>query len=272
MYLLNSTQISVPNLWEPECCGIFAKIRETVYFYFSNAGRLCSASDNEHERLNLYPSFRDNVLPLPNKWRLIESAGAVYLMFNISMGLDLCENRVLNMIPPFLQEEYRKLHKPEKYYVEEPFYFDDYCISHNGQTGYMCKKGSEVIWKFTGSAYLYTDIFRWKNHVFFGTAGKGGWFYIINLETGELVTGIKTGGTSIIEHQENRCYILQSDKSTKLLCIDIESGQIIDSIPLPGRSTINSVIKRMSNKLYITTFAYRASRLNHIVWNTVELL
>lgn len=131
------------------------------------------------------------------------------------------------------KEKYQKEYVP--YHLEcDDFVFGEYTISHHGQWGYMCKKNGEMLWKKTLKGYLYTDIILNQNNIVFGTAGQGGHFYSLNIDTGEIVFDFNTKGTSVFYDANDSFYFCSTDdKSTHILRIDY-SGNVLENIEVEG--------------------------------------
>lgn len=129
--------------------------------------------------------------------------------------------------------------KYEKKYIEyhlecDDFVFGDYTISHYGQWGYLCKKNGKLLWKKSLKGYLYTDIILVQNNIVLGTAGQGGHFYSLNIDTGEIVFDFNTKGTSVFYDVYNGFYFCSTNnKNTQILRIDY-SGNILEKIEIEG--------------------------------------
>lgn len=269
MQLIQSRKIIMDNLWEPELYGIFARRNDTVVFYFSNYHRLYALEDQGIPRI--LHCARGHSFPLPYHWRWIETPASSFLLLSESMGLNLADESWLSPIPLELSMEYIKRIFPEKHLEEDEYIFDDYCISHKGMCGYTCTRQGEHLWDFQGRAYLYTEPERYQDKIYFGTAGFGGYFYILDLETGKPLAQIKTGGTSCVVRLGDMCYLLRNDGKTSMVCIDLQNGEIIDSTILPGKASDHSRIQLIDNKLHAITFQKRNGRLHYALWNTVQL-
>jgi hypothetical protein len=267
MKIINHYEIRLDEwMWAPELYGVFAKYRNKDTFFFECRRVLYAFVQGQPapEIVRTHPS-----LPLPSSWRLVEVSDVPYLVFDDTMGLNLSSEQWLEPLPDALHAAYQKHVMPEKHLVEDAFEFGDYRITHKGQMGYSCARQGEHIWDFQGRAYLYTDINRWQNRVFFGTAGHGGYFYALELDSGKPVAAIRTGGTCCIVQQENRCYFLRYDKKTELLCLDLDNGEITDSVILPGQTNY-SRLQLLDGRLHMITFQYRKDRLQQAIWNIVQ--
>ena len=131
------------------------------------------------------------------------------------------------------EERYQKKYEPCHFELDD-FVFGEYTISHYGQWGYMCKKNEKLLWKKSLKGYLYTDIIVNQSNIVFGTAGQGGHFYSLNIDTGEIVFDFNTKGTSVFYQVNNSFYFCSTDnKSTQILRIDY-SGNILEKIEIEG--------------------------------------
>ncbi len=253
--------------------GRFAKIDNEIYFYFPNGKELCCIKFGDPSKTVIIPTPGE-LLPLPRRWELIECDHEQYLFMNRFMNNGIVVNlRSPDTMPSpsekvLYQNELAK--KPEKYYVEASFTFGEYCISHKGEWGYICTKDTKKIWEFKGWAYLYTPIYRWNDYIYFGTAGQGGYFYMLDLKTGKPVLEIKTRGTAYIERCGNLCYITQRDKESKLLCVDLNTGKIVDQVLLFGKATQDSVIRVIDDDIHVITYLYKKDILQQVIWNRIN--
>ena len=87
------------------------------------------------------------------------------------------------------------------------------------------KQNQKTLWKYKLSAYLYTEIEEYKDILYFGTAGKGGYFYGISLNNGQTVFSYNTGQTVRFVRSGER--IIISDKKQKPILINALTGEFI---------------------------------------------
>ena len=98
------------------------------------------------------------------------------------------------------------------------------------------KQNQKTLWKYKLSAYLYTEIEEYKDILYFGTAGKGGYFYGVSLNNGQTVFSYNTGQTVHFVRSGER--IIISDKKQKPMLINALTGEIIHSLDI-GKYTID---------------------------------
>lgn len=273
MELKNSIRIHAVSSWQPEYNGVFYKFEDAVGFFYAERGKVRLQMQNAIHSSVIYQCAAGTTLPLPCNWILVEEGTTPLLFINDTTAVDISNKRICVNPPAIATNEYRRKIKPNGYYEHAPFHFNEYCISHQGQWGYICTKNSQELWRFSGYAYLYTDIFRWNNRLFFGTAGKGGFFYILNLENGSVLAQIKTGGTTSIAQQDNHCYVLSNAKKCMLLCIDLCDGIITQEVALPGKSSEHSRLQLIDDQLHAITFELDKGNgsLRNAVWNCISL-
>lgn len=271
MRLLWSKPIHEENPWEPEYAGVFCKIHDRVHFcYQSRKGPRILSEDWDLSK-PLCPDSAGVHFPLPHRWILVEGEVPPHLFFSDNQVLNLTEMRLYDQPDRAILEQHHALWKSGKHYVEDSFQYDAYQISHKGNFGYQCTRNGIPVWTFKGQGYLYTDIFRGNDRLYFGTAGQGGYFYILNLETGEPLTKIKTGGTASIVRSGECCYILHNEKGAKLLCIDLTDGSIKNEVALPGKSCTDSILKEIDGRIHGITFEIKNGFMQHAYWNCIEL-
>ncbi|WP_455004976.1 dehydrogenase [Capnocytophaga gingivalis] len=98
------------------------------------------------------------------------------------------------------------------------------------------KQNQKTLWKYKLSAYLYTEIEEYKDILYFGTAGKGGYFYGISLNNGQTVFSYNTGQT--VRFVRSGEHIIISDKKQKPILINALTGEFIHSLDI-GKNTID---------------------------------
>lgn len=240
MRLIESVRIRHENPWEPELDGLFLSHGGTVKFCYKE-NRTVVAQSLVGEREVWYTAPEGERLELPYNW-----TGAA------------------KGIAPMMRTWY-----PSN---KEIYYFEDYTISHTSQWSYVCKRGTEEIWRFQGYAWRYTTIERCGDNIYFGTAGQGGYFYLLNLHTGELLLKLKTGGTVYIyARREDKLYLLQQDKKAYLVCVDLNDGTT-KRLALPGKVHQHSSIRLIGNTVHAVTFFYNKDGSNsHSCWHRVDI-
>lgn len=247
------------------------KHNDNIHLFYKDFGKICSVSDNGDIRVWTKVS-KDTSLLLPNEWEYISNDNIDYLVCSDELFLNLETGVFEPNAPDSVAKEYTSIRVNQKNYESDSFEFDDYTIEHVGQWGYACKKGGKDLWVFKGRAYLYTYFMRYCNNLYFGTAGMGGYFYILNIETGEPLLSLKTGGTRRIAVKDNLCFIVTSTKKPELLCIDLSSGDILDRIVLPGKGELYGGIALIDGRIYAVTFEFdKRGVMLHAWFNCVEL-
>ena len=269
MKLLWSKSIPMEASWEPTYAGVFCKSTHKTHFIYKYGKGIGILSDDANAVQNLVAS--EWLVPLPHNWVLSQTADRTILYLNEDLMMEIPEFRIREVKEDSLKKVFRVLRKPEKYYEEAFFSFGEYCISHKGNFGYRCTLSGKKLWDFQGQGYLYTDICVRNNRVFFGTAGQGGYFYILDLQTGETLAKIKTGGTASFVTAGNCCYVLSNDKTARLLCVSLTDGTTLRETVLPGKSNIYSSLDLMDGKIHAITFLYKNRFLQQVVWNCIAL-
>ena len=98
------------------------------------------------------------------------------------------------------------------------------------------KPNQITLWKYKLSAYLYTEVEEYNDILYFGTAGKGGYFYGVSLNNGQTVFSYNTGQT--VHFVRSGKGIIISDKKQKPMLINALTGEIIHSLDI-GKYTID---------------------------------
>lgn len=241
MKLMESVRICHNNPWEPDLDGLFLERDGTVKFCFKEKQSVVVQSlDGKME--TWYTAPEGEMLELPYRWTGV--AKGVPPMERLGFASDA-----------------------------EVFYFGDKTISHTSQWSIVCRRGAETLWSFKGYAWRYTNIEQYGDNVYFGTAGQGGYFYILNLNTGEPLLKLKTGGTvNMYARRENKLYLLQQEKKAYLVCIDLNDGTILERLELPGKAQQHSAVKLIDNTVHCVTFTYqKTGPVKEALWNRVEV-
>ena len=239
MRLIESVTIQHENPWEPELDGLFLDRNGGVKFCFMEGWSVVAQSEDGSKEV-WYTAPEGERLELPYHW-----TGAA------------------KGVSPMLRTWWPS--------DTEIYYFEDYTISHTSQWSYICKKAKETVWKFKGYAWRYTTIEGFGDNIYFGTAGQGGYFYLLNLHTGAPLLKLKTGGTvNIYARRENRLYLLQQEKKAYLVCVDLNDGTILERLELPGKAHQDSAIRLIGATIHCVTFTYRGGPVKAALWNRVE--
>lgn len=82
----------------------------------------------------------------------------------------------------------------------------------------------KVVWKTNLGAYLYTDVDEKDGTLYFGTDGKGGKFFAVNLTDGSIKYSYNTRGTSNFLYYKN--YVILSDEKNKPILINRNDGSL----------------------------------------------
>lgn len=270
MQLIRSKEFSIVSpLWDDALFGFFVKVPKGVIYCYSVARDIFSFHDSDSTPTLLLHHPNDRFFPSSTKWRLIPELSLVLL--DHSMGIDLERKSLILPLTDDLLTEYHRRTFTEKHLVDDDFLFEDYCISHKGMMGYRCLKNGKKLWDFQGRGYLYTEIYKHENRVYFCTGGSGGFFYALDIESGQQIVSVKTSGTQCVERIHNKCYFLAYDKKTSLICVDIQNGEIVESFDLPGKSTIDCRLQRIGDELHAITFQHKKGQPPYIYWHTIQL-
>ena len=256
MQLLWSKPIPCRNPWEPELQGIFARHAGEPAFFWLERGGICAmlpaAEGAAVHRLSPVAG-----LPLPRHWRLLEESALLQLTGSHALDLN-----TLQLIPHDLSIPRREAYPS--------FTLGDYRIDYNAGHTLTCTRSGETVWTFRIQAYLYTPVLPWQDMILFGTSGNGGHFYLLRLETGEVVADIRTGGTEYIAQEDGFCYILANAPMAHLLQVEIATGRTAGKLSLPGKG-LNSSLLLMDGKIHTVTYQYKSGRLTGAVWSCADV-
>lgn len=254
MFLNNSWNIPVVDCWEPYAHGVFWDQQDETIFLYRDAPHSVGAfSSLSAERKAMCFIPYEYKLTLPREWRVING----YLFLSEYTGIDLQRMQFYACHTDEQRKAYRCTKLPEKYLEEGIYHFGEYAIQHKGEWGYTCNVADQLIWEFSGRGYLYTKILRHHDFLYFATAGHGGYFYLLDIHTGNPILSINTGGTAAIAEKSGLCYVLGKKPQPQLYCVDLNKGCIQETLSLPGCPKSYSVLHIWKDKLYATTFEYK---------------
>lgn len=243
MNLVESVKICHKDAVPMDIDGLFLYRDETVKFCYREGNSMVALS-MEGEREIWYTAPDGEPLPDPSCWT------------NASPGFEPVLDRRMGI---------------DK--TTEVYYFDDHTIAHKGPWDYVCRRDGEQVWTFEGQAWRYTDIEKYGSNIYFGTAGQGGYFYLLNLHTGKPLLELKTGGTAhIYARRDNKLYLLRQEDQAQLVCVDLNDGTILECLTLPG--VVNEVcgIKLIGNTVHAVTLFYEHGlNFSHACWHQIEI-
>lgn len=276
MQILWSKRFAEENPWEPEYSGVFHERNGQLHFFFKGREGLSVIAEADAKATTVY----SGKVSLPGQWILAASPAGDFLFYQEQIFpqgllqqrvLDLCTLQVTENVPEEAVRSYQAQVKPLYHYEEASFSSGAYCIAHKGSWGYECFRNGEPIWQFNGYAWLYTDVFFYKDRVFFGTSGQGGYFYVLDLQTGKALTKLKTGGTKHIIREGEYCYVLQNGKQCSLICVDLTDGRIRQAVQLPGAAGPSAILQRTGERLQAITFEKKNDRMRNACWTCLAL-
>lgn len=257
MNLLWSIPIPCGNPWEPQFQGYFIRHNGKPLFFYQDEGVCAVSRVNGRPHILSLPQVPG--VSLPQNWQLHEELEPPLLLLTEQYAVDLQALRVLCHERPL-----------EKKPACPSWQLGEYRISYNAETLLTCTKNGKQMWQFRMKAYLYTPVRQWQDLIFFGTAGHGGYLYILRLETGEVVAAIKTGGTVHIAQDEGWCYVLANAPGARLLKVDMRTGSIAEEVRLPGKAQYSS-LRLMDGEVHAITYLYKAGRLTQAVWSCTSV-
>jgi hypothetical protein len=261
------------TLWLPDLAGHFFELDHQCYFAYSCRGKVYILHMTTLEPSVVQPSYGRGKEVLPYQWILLQEKDRLYLALNEDVMLVLPEGTQLEYIPETLRTQYRAHKLPSTYFETHPFDLGEYRIEHKGEWGYRCMRENREIWTFQGRAYLYTPIQRWRDRIFLGTAGNGGYFYLLDIHTGIPLASIKTGGTASIAQSGDVCYVAANDQrnNSKLLCVDLWTGKVLEELDIEGEVNECSRLQMLDGQIHAVTFERQKNYIRRAIWNVVDL-
>ncbi len=261
-------ELPVKKPWAPELSGLFYQQGSQTIFFFAHENQVHMLRESDRYSQPIF-KMAQGQMTLPASWYIFQNNGHSYLLLRESIGIDLSRFSCCPNLPTEAVAYYRK-QKKDPLRQGVLWQDDGYCIKAKGQSSYVCEVGGQSIWSFAGQAYLYTPIIRCENNICFGTAGKGGWVYIISLHSGEVVTKVKTGGTVSLIQVGRRCYFVANSPSAKLLCVDLITGETLQELILGGKIDY-SPLQLVENTLHTITYDGKNSIVAKALWHCISI-
>lgn len=271
MKLIWTRELDVQNPWEPDFHGVFFYQESGIPFYYKDEHLVRCVHGQMDEPEILFEGKQGISPPLPHDWMIIKQDDALSLLCGERIAIELKTGRSKIPAPDNLQSEYQRRKPSPEHFVEDSFVLNEYQVRHKGEWGYICQKDGQDIWKFGGRGYLYTDLRREGNNLYFGTAGAGGYFYILNIHTGVPILSLRTGGTTVIQRRGSHAYLYTGvgQRKSQLICVDLISGNILDEMELPGIASDDRVLGLWEDCIYTMTFEYKSKRYYDQVKNVI---
>jgi len=138
--------------------------------------------------------------------------------------------------------------------------FGDYTVRMSSPFMMECSSATtkEIVWKLRLSAYLYTEIEEKGRALYFGTAGKGGRFYKVSLQDGEVIFSYDTGGT--VTYKWHKKSIFLTDRKDDIIELDSKTGAELTRYRLknPDKQRLRAMPKMLikGNKLYLAAYSH----------------
>lgn len=136
---------------------------------------------------------------------------------------------------------------------------EDFNIEYNHRSTLKCFKNEKQIWNLKVQGYLYTSIaLLEEKFIVFGTAGQGGGFYIVEIETGNLMFHENTKGT--VNYLIKNKLIYFADENNNLVILDTNDYSVKRINGQKKLQIGNHSFIMIKNKLY--TIATRRNRFD----------
>ena len=230
--------------------GIFTYKSNILTFYFYSYNHFVETIIDKNGNLisETQYDFR-KTLNLPNHWLHVSLNSNNYILFDSESGFNINTKKIIYNLDSTLKAQYNQKFGNEYHLTDDTFSFEEYIISHKGDYGLICHMHNKKVWEFTCKGYLYTDISKHSNLLTFGTAGRGGHLYGIDIHTGSLIFDIDTKGTSKFFYNKGFFYFYYCNNNGKIMKMDC-NGLIINELPLGGKVTHKCPLALIDDKIF----------------------
>ena len=244
--------------WYPAYEMDFVEFTDKIYYCYNlntaSSSKVVVYVFNDMGEFNIKTYDFDKTIGLPSnphrRWRYQVESGDL-LLYTGNKWLNISNEQITD-------QEGFQVEIPKSEYVypnNQKFTLDNKTISFPTERTVICMKHDtkEILWKHALKGYPYTMIEQKNGCVLFGTAGKGGALYCIDIETGKIMRDVSTKGTVHYCWYENR--ILMSDEYGHLQLVDPFSEKQIGIVKLRNRLVGYSTMIVDKDQLYAVTFS-----------------
>ena len=266
-------QIIDTTRWINGHCGVYTVDDAGVHFFHegNSRGGICCETFDANGLIGRKEFHTDHYIWLPHEWLIMPKTGT--LLCSDLIGIDLAQNRLLDEVPKDMEKWlWQKVHEKEK--TEEKLrngvQFNNYTVFQCGECSIKCARNGTDLWKKRLVGYIYTDILPvGDDRIMLGTSGAGGRFYLFDLATGNVISEINTGGTEILVTDKTVCYLIDR-KQNLLLAVSLESGDVLDSIRVPGKLLDYYGLFHYEKWLFVISFQ-KKSGVDYVCMNCIEI-
>jgi len=202
-------------------------------------------------------SFKDKELKnieilLSKSWHFILIGENIYLY--VGFLLDISQPTITMSHKVYSHEEFR---------VRTQYEFGDKYLKYNQRSTIECFDTVSDVkrWKVNIRGFIYTDIELKDKCLFFGTAGKGGAFYCINLETGQILTEYINSDSSNYEWQNSS--VILKDKIGNIQQINPFTGEVLQTLILKHKLFYAPIL--VDNQFIYTTAYNKKSNSGQLI-------
>jgi len=222
-------------------CYYMQTTSQVVIYAFNDIGDYSVKTYDFDKKFGLPSSLDD-------RWRYKADAGNL-LLYAGNKWLNISNEQITH------QEDF-EIEVPKYVYPSNQEYvFNNRVIAFPKERTVICtnQETKEIVWKHALKGYPYTTIEQKNGCVIFGTAGKGGALYCIDMETGKVMRDASTKGTVHYCWYEN--FILMKDEYGHLQLVDPFSDKQIEVVKLKNRLVDYSPMIVNREYLYAITFS-----------------
>ena len=237
--------------------GVFAEIDGELRFFSSSIHdrglNVISIFRDEEETAFSYDFIeeRGRTFSIPSCWHVDHKRKCIICDSRYEIDMQSFEVREASEeVCASIREEHERNIKE---YLKK-YSFGDFEVFQKSEQVYCCVQNGQEKWRIRCQGYLYTPILAYEDKLYWGTDGAGGYFCLVESETGNIVAKIKTGGTNKIVGEGKKRYVLLQGNKPEILELSLETGEITDRVSLPGYACSDSALFWTEKGLYTVTF------------------
>ncbi|MFV0482000.1 MAG: hypothetical protein ACK5LP_08445 [Campylobacteraceae bacterium] len=201
------------------------------------------------ETFEFYTSNHKDVL-LPNSWKFFIQNSELFLF--VGFVLHVKKQKV----------EKESSISFEEFKIVDKYDFKDRYITYNMASKLECfdKSLQKSLWKLKIKGYLYTKIGHIEDFIYFGSAGKSGAFYLVNIKNGEVICEFINGGASEFAWTGNS--VILKDKKGNLTKINPFKNEILEILPLKNRLDDYATFVTYKDKIFTRVYNQKQNAID----------
>jgi len=156
---------------------------------------------------------------------------------SIKLDAGIC----IDILSGLVESVPKKVDRKKMLIINDRYNFGDKTLKYNQKTILECFSTykNSLLWRLQLTGYIFTKIEQKDGHFAWGTAGKGGAFYFVESDTGQIKTEYKNSDASNYEWFKET--VLLKTTKGEFCQIDPKTGKLIGTLKLDGEILSNPI-------------------------------